>query len=129
MLKNPTEYPMLAEQRHNTQHLSSSIQTILLVLEFHQILLNPAKSCVLTLADYTANRESHPALKIQLFSCQVNYKLPFLAFQYTLYISETVVHNPVTSPFTVFHNGLIYPTEYAVRHVALGRQGFHLNIQ
>ena len=48
---------------------SSSIQTILLVLESHQILTwTPAKSCVFTLADYTANRESHPALKIYHYS-------------------------------------------------------------
>ena len=48
---------------------SSSIQTILLVLESHQILTwTPAKSCVFTLADFTANRESHPALKICRYS-------------------------------------------------------------
>ena len=48
---------------------SSSIQTILLVLESHQILTwTLAKSCVFTLADYTANRESHPALKIYHYS-------------------------------------------------------------
>ena len=49
--------------------LSSSIQTILLVLESHQILTWPsARSCAFTLADYTANRESHPALKIYHYS-------------------------------------------------------------
>ena len=37
--------------------LSSSIQTILSVLELHQILRN-------ALADFTADREFHPALKI-----------------------------------------------------------------
>ena len=51
--------------------LSSSIQTILLVLESHQILTwISAKSCVFTLADYTANREFHPALKMPVLSCQ-----------------------------------------------------------
>lgn len=51
--------------------LSSSIQTILLVLESHQILTwTSAKSCVFTLADYTANREFHPALKMPVLSCQ-----------------------------------------------------------
>ena len=39
------------------------IQTILSVLDFHQI-------SVLTLADFTADREFHPALKtFLLFSC------------------------------------------------------------
>ena len=37
-------------------HLSSSIQTILSVLELHQF-------NALALADYTADRELHPALK------------------------------------------------------------------
>lgn len=40
---------------------SSSIQTILLVLELHQI-------CAFTLADFTANREFHPALKTFRYS-------------------------------------------------------------
>ena len=42
--------------------VSSFIQTILLVLELHQIMR-------LTLADYTANREFHPAPKTLLFGC------------------------------------------------------------
>src|SRR5699024_3707475 len=44
---------------------SSPIQTILSVLESHQILTwTTAKSCADALADYTADREFHPALKI-----------------------------------------------------------------
>ena len=42
--------------------ISSFIQTILLVLELHQIVR-------FTLADFTANREFHPAPKTLLFSC------------------------------------------------------------
>lgn len=42
--------------------VSSFIQTILLVLELHQIMR-------LTLADCTANREFHPAPKTLLFGC------------------------------------------------------------
>ena len=48
-----------------TVYPSSSIQTILSVLELHQILTwTTAKSCADALADYTADREFHPALKI-----------------------------------------------------------------
>ncbi len=42
--------------------ISSFIQTILLVLELHQIVR-------FTLADFTANREFHPAPKTLLFCC------------------------------------------------------------
>ena len=42
--------------------ISSFIQTILLVLELHQIVR-------FTLADFTANREFHPAPKTLLFRC------------------------------------------------------------
>mgnify|MGYP000694974659 CR=1 FL=1 len=50
---------------------SSSIQTILSVLELHQILRN-------ALADFTANREFHPAPKTLLFSCfPCNYNINY----------------------------------------------------
>ena len=45
---------------------SSSIQTILSVLELHQILRN-------ALADFTADREFHPALKIYVLFSSVLY--------------------------------------------------------
>lgn len=57
--------------------------------------LNHAKSCVFTLADYTANRESHPALKIQLFSCQINYRLLVITFKDSLKNSETFRKYPL----------------------------------
>lgn len=54
----------LQSPRTKAQYLtiSSFIQTILLVLELHQIVR-------FTLADFTANREFHPAPKTLLFSC------------------------------------------------------------
>ena len=42
---------------------SSSIQTLLSVSELHRI-------CAIALADFTAGREFHPALKIILYVCQ-----------------------------------------------------------
>ena len=45
---------------------SSSIQTLLSVPESNRI-------CALALADFTAGREFHPALKIILYVCQQWY--------------------------------------------------------
>ena len=50
---------------------SSSIQTLLSVSELHRI-------CVVTLADFTAGRELHPALKIILYVCQQWYCKPYI---------------------------------------------------
>ena len=52
--------------KHPGQDTSSFIQTILLVPELHRV-------CAYALADCTANRELHPALKTFLFSCQCQY--------------------------------------------------------
>ena len=54
----------IRQKQPNRKNLtvSSFIQTILLVLELHQIVR-------FTLADFTANREFHPAPKTLLFSC------------------------------------------------------------
>lgn len=125
---------MLAKQEHNIQNLSSSIQTILLVLESHQILTwTPAKSCVFTLADYTANREFHPALKIQLFNYQINYRFLLIVFSiqsvYFGNFSEVALCTSIIFRFTTFHNVLTRSKKYAVLHDALGQQGLHLNNQ
>ena len=53
------------------------IQTILSVLELHQISMN-------MLADFTADREFHPALKtLSLFSCWMQYSRRRAACQYS----------------------------------------------
>ena len=51
---------------------SSPIQTILSVLESHQIMRH-------TLADFTADREFHPALKIMLFNCHSPYNRHYIS--------------------------------------------------
>lgn len=64
--KRPTALPNRKESKPlkicGNLTISSFIQTILLVLELHQIVR-------FTLADFTANREFHPAPKTLLFSC------------------------------------------------------------
>lgn len=106
--------------------MSSFIQTILLVLELHQI-------CVFTLADFTANREFHPALKIQLFNYQINYRFLLIVFSiqsvYFGNFSEVALCTSIIFRFTTFHNVLTRSKKYAVLHDALGQQGLHLNNQ
>lgn len=63
--------------------LSSSVQTLLLVLEFHQIVR-------MALADFTASREFHPALKTFLFSCRIQHTAKCVRFQEIGRISEAI---------------------------------------
>ncbi len=62
-------------------HLSSLIQTLLSVLELHQINL------INRLADFTAGRELHPALKTSLFNFNFHkyYNVLHLFFQVLFY--------------------------------------------